>query len=185
MLLQIASLLLDVATVLLAGACLMRAWMQAQRVPFGNPVGRFVMALSDWLVLPLRRLIRPVGRWDSASLLAAWLLEMAQHALLWLLAGGVSAATQLPLLALFGLMRLALSGCMGLVVIHALLSWVRADSAITDVIDRLAAPLLRPLRRALPLVGGVDLSPLVLLVLLQVASLVLATVQHQVLLALS
>ena len=88
---------------------------------------------------------------------------MAQYAILWTLTGAKASATALPLLALFGVFRLAISTTTGLVLIYAILSWVRADSPLGDVIDRLCAPLLRPLRRLLPLVGGVDLSPLALL----------------------
>jgi YggT family protein len=63
------------------------------------------------------------------------------------------------------------------VIVYAVLSWVRADSPIVDVIDRLCAPLLRPWRRMIPLVGGIDLSPLAFLVALQVAAIVLASLQ--------
>jgi YggT family protein len=59
------------------------------------------------------------------------------------------------------------------VLVYAILSWIQNDSPMADVIDRLCAPLLRPIRKVLPLVGGLDLSPLVLLVLLQVALMVL------------
>ena len=62
-------------------------------------------------------------------------------------------------------------------IVYAILSWVRADSPIVDVIDRLCAPLLRPFRRVIPLVGGFDLSPLALLVVLQVLAIVVANVQ--------
>jgi hypothetical protein len=57
MLFQIISFLLDVAAGLLGGACLLRLYMQYQRIPFGNPVGRFVFALTDWIVLPLRKVL--------------------------------------------------------------------------------------------------------------------------------
>jgi YggT family protein len=174
---QIISFLLDVAAGLLGGACLLRLFMQHQRVPFGNPVGRFVFALTDWLVLPLRKVLPPVGRWDTASLVAAYLIQLAQYALLWLLAGRGAGVELVPLFALFGLLRLVISALTALVIVYAILSWVRADSPITDVIDRLCAPLLRPFRRVIPLVGGIDLSPLALLVLLQVASILLAGLQ--------
>ena len=62
MLYQITSFLLDIVVGLFAGACLLRLYMQLQRVPFGNPVGRFVFAVTDWLVLPLRRVLPAVGR---------------------------------------------------------------------------------------------------------------------------
>jgi len=174
---QIISFLLDVAAGLLGGACLLRMYMQQQRIPFGNPVGRFVFALTDWLVLPLRRILPAMGRWDTASIVAAWLLELAQFSLLWLLAGRLSGYGVVPLLAVFGLARLVVSGLTGLVIVYAILSWVQADSPIADIIDRLCAPLLRPWRRLIPLVGGIDLSPLAFLVALQVAAIILAYLQ--------
>jgi len=178
---QIISFLLDVAAGLLGGACLLRLYMQYQKVSFGNPVGRFVFALTDWLVLPLRRILPPIRRIDTASVVAAYLLQLAQYGLLWLLAGRGSGAELVPLLAVFGLARLVISAMTVLVIVHAVLSWVRADSPIVDVIDRLCAPLLRPFRKLIPLVGGIDLSPLALLVMLQVAAIVLASLQAAVL----
>lgn len=180
MLYQIISFLLDVVVGLLGGACLLRLYMQYQRVPFGNPVGRFVFALTDWLVLPLRRVLPPMGRLDTASLVAAFLLELAQYAVLWLL--GMGSLAMLPVLALFGLARLVISGLTGLVIVHAVLSWVQSDSPLVDIIGRLCAPLLRPFRRLIPLVGGIDLSPLALLVLLQIGAIVLGAIQRAVLL---
>jgi YggT family protein len=176
---QITSFLLDVAAGLLGGACLLRMYMQYQRVPFGNPVGRFIFALTDWIVLPLRKVLRGTKKWDLSSLLAAYLIELAQFGLLALMLGRGYAFV--PVLALFGLVRLAISGAIGLVIVFAILSWVQADSPIVDVIDRVTSPMLRPFRKIIPLVGGFDLSPLALLVLLQVAAIVVASLQDAVL----
>jgi YggT family protein len=180
MLFQITSFLLDIAAGLFGGACLLRMYMQYQRVPFGNPVGRFVFALTDWLVLPLRKIIPSQGRVDMASLVGAFLIELVQFGLLWLLVPGTPLSV-LPLLAVFGLVRLVISGLTGLVIVYAILSWFQSDSPLVDVIDRLCAPLLRPFRKAIPLVGGLDLSPLAVLVLLQVAAIVLGYLQAAVL----
>lgn len=177
MLYQIVSFLLDVVAGLLGGACLLRIYMQWQRIPFGNPIGRLVFALSDWIVLPLRRVIPPLGRWDGASLLAALLVELAQYGILWLLMGVGDGWVWLPVLALFGLARVAITGLIGLLIVYAVMSWVQAHSPVSDVIARLCEPLLRPVRRILPLAGGIDLSPLVVLVLLQVALMVLGNLQ--------
>lgn len=176
---QIISFLLDVVAGLLGGACLLRLYMQVQRIPFGNPVGRFIFALTDWIVLPLRRVLPSYRRWDSASLIAAYLIELAQFGILWLMAGRGGGAL-VPLLAAFGMVRLVISGVIGLVIVYAILSWVQADSPIADVIDRLCAPMLRPFRRMIPLVGGFDLSPLALLVVLQVAAIIVANLQDAV-----
>jgi YggT family protein len=162
---NIISFLLDIVAGLLGGACLLRLYMQRQRIPFGNPVGSFVFALTDWLVLPLRKVLPALWRWDTASLVAAILVEIAQYSVLWLLLPRPGSFGIVPLLALFGLIRLVISALTGLVIVYAVLSWVQADSPIVDVIERLCVPLLRPWRRLIPLVGGIDLSPLAFLAL--------------------
>lgn len=187
MLYQIISLLLEVAASILAGVCLLRLYMQYQRIPMsarsGNPLGRFVFALTDWLVLPLRRVLPAIGRLDTASLVAAYLVELTQFFLLWLLVGAQDGLLSVPILAAFGLLRLCISGLTGIVIVFAVLSWVQAQSPMSDVIERLCTPVLTPIRRVLPLVGGIDLSPLVLLVLLQIASILLGHLQGLALLA--
>ncbi len=181
---QIISLLLDVAIGLVGGACLLRLYMQYQKISMsarsGNPLGNFVFALTDWIVLPLRKMVPSVGRWDMASLLAVYLLEVLQYFLLWGLAGAGGGLAQIPLLAVFGSVRLVLSAMTGLVIVYAVLSWVQANSPLTDLLERLATPPLRPIRKVVPLVGGIDLSPLVLLVLLQIAAIILGAVQQAV-----
>ena len=181
MIYQIFSLLLEVAVSVLAGACLLRLYMQYQRIPMsarsGNPLGRFVFALTDWLVLPLRRVVPSLGSWDMASLVGAFLLELGQFALLWVMAGADGGLFAVPILAAFGLVRLVISGMTGIVIVYAILSWVQTRSVMADVIERLCAPALMPIRRVLPLIGGIDLSPLVLLLLLQIASIILGNLQ--------
>jgi YggT family protein len=173
MLFQIVSFLLDVIVGLLAGGCLLRLFMQYQRIPFGNPVGRFIFALTNWIVLPLRRVLPSVRGVDTASLLAAYLLELARFAILWLFIGGAGVAAMLPWVALFALVQLVIAALIGLMIVYAILSWVRADSPVVDIVDRICAPLLRPFRRIIPLVGGIDLSPMALLVVLYIVSMIL------------
>lgn len=187
MLYQIVSLLLEVAVGLLAGACLLRLYMQWQRIPMslrsGNPIARFIFTLTDWLVLPLRKVMPAMGALDTASLVAAFMLELAQFAVLWLLQDMAAPAATLPVLALVGLVRLSLSALTALVIAYAVLSWVPGSgrSPFADIVERLVAPALAPIRRLLPLVGGVDLSPLALLVILQIAAIVLGSVQASLL----
>jgi len=185
MLIQIFSLVLEVVASVFAGACLLRLYMQYQRIPMssrsGNPLGRLIFGLSDWLVLPLRRLVPPLGRWDTASLLAAYLIELVQFLLLWVVSDFRAGLASAPILAGFGLVRLTISGLTGLVIVYAVLSWVQANTVLSDLIERLVSPPLSPIRRFVPLVGGVDLSPLVLLVLLQVGVIVLGHLQGWVL----
>jgi YggT family protein len=178
MLYQISSFLLDVVAGLFGGACLLRLYMQYHRVPFGNPLGRFIFAVTDWIVLPLRRVVPSIRRWDLASLLAAWLLVLAKFLLLFLLIGAGARFAALPLLSLIGLLQLTISGLTALLVVYAILSWVpSAASMLQELVERLALPLIRPVRKFVPLVGGVDLSVLVVIVLLQVVAIVLRDAQ--------
>ncbi|MBK9440174.1 MAG: YggT family protein [Comamonadaceae bacterium] len=181
MLYQIFSLLLEVVIGFLSGVCLLRLYMQYQRIPMsarsGNPLGQFVFAVTDWIVLPLRRVLPSIGALDTASLVAAYLLQLTEFGLLWLLAGGEGGLYAVPILAGFGVLRMAISGMTGAVIVYAVLSWVSTQSPMADVIERLVAPPLTPIRRLVPLVGGIDLSPLVLLVILQIAAIVLGHMQ--------
>ena len=188
MLYQISSLLLEVAAGLIAGTCLLRLYMQYQRIPMslrsGNPLAKFIFALTDWLVLPLRRVIPAVGRWDLASLVGAFLIQLAQFLILWSLTGMAANLVSVVVLAAFGLVRMAISGMTGLVIIYAILTWVQTQSVAADFLERLVMPLLIPIRRIVPLVGGIDLSPLVLLLILQIAGIVLGSLQASVLVSL-
>jgi len=181
MLYQIISLLLDVAVGLVSGACLLRLYMQFQRIPMsaraGNPLGPFIFSLTDWIVLPLRKVLPTMGLVDTASLAAAFLLELAQFSILWLLQGAVQNMGVVVVLAVFGLVRIGLSTLTGLVLISALLSWVQTRSSMAEWLDRLVAPWLAPVRRVLPLFGGIDLSPLALLLALQIVALLLNALQ--------
>lgn len=178
MIYQMLSLVLDVIAGLVAGTCLLRLAMQAQRIPFKQPLGRFVFAMTDWIVMPLRKVIPPWHRWDLSSLGAAWLIKLLQYLLLWLLAGGHGQLGLLPLVSLVGLLQLLVSSLSALVLVYALMSWVQTGSPLFYIADRLVQPWLEPVRRVLPLVGGVDLAPLVLLLGLQLAGMLLAGLQQ-------
>ena len=175
--------LLDTVFFLLTAAALLRAWMNSRRVRMTQQPGPFVMALTNWLVMPLRRLLP--RRWaqsnlDVGSLLAALLL-VAVHAAIYTallapasMAGGAAAWAAWPLLALRLGLRCALQLVMVLAFVYAILSWVQPQSPLMSWLGRLIDPLVAPIRRVLPLIGGVDLSLLVLILLMQVGLMVLA-----------
>lgn len=174
---QMVNLVLDAVTGLVAGTCLLRMAMQAQRISFQQPLGRFVFAVTDWIVMPLRKLIPAMTRWDLSSLDAAWLIKAAQFLLLWALMGMHGDLALLPLASLVGVMQLAISALSALVFIYAFMSWLQPHSPFMHTADRLVQPWLEPVRRLVPLVGGVDLAPLVLILLLQLAGMLLAGLQ--------
>jgi len=180
---QILLFLLDTVAFVLVGAALLRAWMNTQRLRMTQQPGLFAMALTDWLVQPLRRSLPRAmaqARLDWSSLLAAFLLGLLYSALWHALLGGQLPGVQslgwlitLPFVALTFMLRTALQGLMILALAYAVLSWVQPHSPVLGTLARLVEPLLAPLRRWLPRLGGVDLSVLVLVILLQIGLMLL------------
>jgi len=174
---QILAFLLGAATSLFSLACLARLWMQWVRAPFANPVGQAVIVITGWAVTPLRRIVPSLAGIDLASALAAWLAQLLHLGIVGLLSDvAVFAANSLPLLAWAALLattRLFIDLLIGIVIVAALLSWIAPSAPAAPLFDRLAAPLLRPVRRFIPTLGGLDFAPLIVILLLQAALIVL------------
>jgi YggT family protein len=184
MLQQIAIFLVDVVIGFFVYLLLARFLMQWLRVPFRNPLGEFVVAGTNWMVAPARRVIPSVAGLDLASLLLAWVLQMLQLYVVLLIKGiefssapGIGAAV-IALLALIDLVRYTLYIFVFALIVQAVLSWVNPHSPVGPLFDALTRPFLRPIRRFVPPLGNVDLSPLVLIVLLQVLLIPLAELQR-------
>lgn len=174
---EILRILVDTAASILTSALLLRAWMQALRIGIRNPLGAFVFALTDWMVRPLRRVIPATARVDWTSLVAAFVIAWLALVVMALAVGGMAvAASNAPVLAVaavFSLLKSALYLVMLLAIVWAVLSWVNPHAPIAPALDALLSPLLLPFRRILPVVGGLDLSPIGLFVVIQIALLIL------------
>jgi YggT family protein len=175
MLNQTIQFLLDIFLQGFAGVLLFRFLMQWLRAPMRNPVGEFIMAISDFAVLRARRFIPPVWRLDSASLLLALLVEFAYLGFtLWLRGYPFVHFPLLGLLALSAvkLMVISVYLLMSALVAQAILSWVNPFTPLAPLLAAITQRFLRPLQRILPPVGRIDLSPLLLLVICQIILLV-------------
>jgi len=152
-------------------SALLRFMMQWLRAPFRNPVGQAVMALTDWAVKPLRRVISGRGGYDWASLTIAWIAQLLWLAALsWL--GGMAftgaLAGLLALLAVVELIKAALWIMIVAVFLQAILSWVAPDGPLAGVLNAMTFRVLAPIRRFVPPIGGtLDLSPLIAIVVAQ------------------
>ena len=171
---QAVVFLLDAVVSFFCTLFLLRFLMQALRAPFRNPAGQAVIALTDWAVKPLRRVIPGVGGYDWASLVAAWLAQVALIATLHLVfASGFAAlslngALYVLASAAVQLVKTTITLAMVVVIVQAILSWVAPDGPLAGLLNALTFPFLRPLRRVIPPIGGtLDLTPLVLIVILQ------------------
>lgn len=154
-------------------AVLTRFYAQALRAPFRNPIADFVVALTNFAVKPMRKIIPGVLGLDLASLLVAWFAEILLLVIIYALVSSQAFVNPgfwptILMLALVKLIKLSLYLLLGVVLIQALLSWFNPFHPIRSFFDALSRPFLRPLQRLIPPVGGVDLAPLVLLIVLQV-----------------
>ena len=153
-------------------AALVRFWMQALRAPSRNPIAQFTMALTDFAVKPLRRVIPGLWGLDMASLVVAWAAEFLLQVILLLLAdaplgGNPGVLTAVLYLALVKLVRLSVYIVMGAVFIQAILSWVNPYHPVAPFFDALTKPFLRPFQKTVPPIGGVDITPVLVLIVCQ------------------
>ena len=140
-------------------------------------IGSYVLPLSNWIVIPLRKVIPSIGRFDVASFVAAYLLILVKVAILLWLSGVFLPGLSWLMIAFIDLLDLILSGLVGLVFASVILSWVSAGSQIQYLVSLLVDPLITPIRKALPNFGALDLSPLVLLLILQVLQIVVSNLR--------
>ena len=152
---------------------LLRFYMQALRAPFYNPVGQFVIALTDFAVKPLRRVIPGWRGLDLATLLLAWVAALALESAAILLQGYAVPFGQILLFAIVTVLRMSLTILVWVMILQALLSWVSPQHWLAGVVGPLARPFSAFFRRFIPPLGGVDLSPLFVII---AAQLVLAVV---------
>ncbi|CAM2158558.1 MULTISPECIES: YggT family protein [Paraburkholderia] len=171
---DIARFLLNTIFTLFGAALLMRAWLQFVRVPPYNPVTHAIQQATNWLVMPLRRVIPGVRGIDWASIVAA-LIAAVVFVLLMVWLAGIDPLGLLPTLlivAVLTLVKWALNLVIWVTILMALLSWLNPRSPAMPVLLQVTAPFLNPLRRILPNFGGLDLSPILLFVIVQVLLMV-------------
>lgn len=179
--------LIGILVDLYALVLVLRFMLQAARADYYNPVAQFVVRVTGPVLGPLRRILPATGRYDLAAGIAL-LVVMAIKLLLYRAASipstiiaGYSVGIEhiwlggLAWLAVVDAITLVINVWFFAVLIRAILSWISPGgyNPVAEVLDRITDPLLRPVRRVIPLVGGIDLSPLVVLIALQVLKMLL------------
>ena len=160
--------LLNVVVQSFAAILLLRFHLQWLRAPMRNPIGEFVMAFSDFLVLRARRYIPAVSGYDTATLLSAWLVEAVYLALVsWLESGHFFSPFGILVLAAVKLLSTSVYILMAALFVQAILSWINPYTPIAALLNAITYRFLRPLRRIVPVIGNIDLSPMVLLIICQ------------------
>ena len=151
-------------------AALVRFWMQALRAPARNPIAQFSMGLTDWAVKPLRRVVPGLFNLDWASLLVAFGFELLLQFLLLLVRGyspNMEAMSVLLFFSFVKLIRLSIYVFIGAIIVQAVLSWTNPNHPVGPFFQALTRPFLKPFQRAVPPIGGVDITPVLVLIALQ------------------
>jgi len=179
MITQLINFVLENVTGFFTFALLARFAMQWARAPFRNPIGQFVVTVTDWMVRPARRVIPSAWGQDLPSLILAWLMQAIYLGVIYgysgYFQGGVGHVLVIALVAVIETASIACYLAIGVVIIGALLSWINPHAPIAPVINAIAGPLLVPFQRIIPLVGGIDLSPIALFFAIKVIGIALAS----------
>jgi YggT family protein len=151
-------------------AVMLRFLLGLVRADFYNPISQFLVRITNPLLIPLRKIIPSIGKFDSAALLLMIVLQLAAVTLILLLRGeGISSAV-LIITTLATLVSLLLDVFMFAIIIEVIISWMNPGSynPVSSLLHSLTSPLLRPIRHLIPPIGGIDLAPLFAIIGLQV-----------------
>lgn len=154
---------------------LLRFWLPWFGADFRNPISQGVLRLTSPLIAPLRRFIPPVGRLDTATVLVAVIIEYLLLLLLLTIRGINANVASIALTAVVELAILSLNLMFFVILIRIILSWVAPGNynPIVALLNSLAEPVLRPFRRMIPPIGGIDISPIFAIILLQAGIIIL------------
>lgn len=160
-----------VLQVLLVTVFLLRVLFPLVRAESRNPLSQAVIRLTNPLVLPLRRVLPPIGKVDTASIVALLIVQIAATAILWLLGAypWIYNALQFSVEVLRSLAATILQFYTFALFLFILLSWVAPGtySPAAALLSSICEPLLRPVRRLIPAIAGLDLSAMFLIIALQ------------------
>lgn len=147
---------------------LLRVWLQVARADFYNPFSQFIVKATQPVVAPLRRFIPSLGGWDTATIIFAFIVAALKITIVSLMMGASLNPIVLLISAAIILVKAVFKLIFWVLILRAILSWVsQGRNPIEAVMIQLTEPLLAPVRRFVPPIGGLDLSMIVVLIGLQ------------------
>ncbi len=151
---------------LYVAAVMLRLMLQWVRADFYNPLSQFLVKVTNPALVPLRRIIPSIGRLDTASVVLMLLLEVLG---IWLVSKIGSAPLPFQQVIAFACIKLLMTLLMTyffLIIVAVILSWLGQGlrHPAIPLVFQLTEPVLRPIRRVIPPIAGIDLSPLVALI---------------------
>ncbi len=154
---------------------ILRFWLQTVRDYIYNPVSQFVVKATNPVLIPMRRIIPSIGKLDTASIALAVLLSAAYVAIIYALTTGTVPVVAVLLTALGTVVFQTLDLMFYLMILVALLSWFsQGRSPVEYLMRQMTEPLLSPIRKIIPTMGGIDLSIMVFIIGIQFLKILLA-----------
>jgi YggT family protein len=155
---------------------LLRFWMPWLRADFRNPIAQGILRLTSPLVIPVRRVVPPMGRLDTATVIVAFALQYITVLVVLAISGTMVSVIPIAITALLDLVILTCRLFTFAIFIHIVLSWVAPGTynPATAFMSMLVEPVLRPFRRYIPAPGGLDISPIFAIILLQAVSIIIS-----------
>ncbi|HEU5280886.1 MAG TPA: YggT family protein [Gammaproteobacteria bacterium] len=148
------------------------AWSGAN---YFDPITQFIVRMSDFIVKPLRRILPNVKQIEIATLTLIFALELVKFSSIAFLSVGTPQIMGLMVLSLADMIKLFIQTFFYAILVQALMSWVQPNSPMNNVLYQITAPLIRPFQRIIPLIGGMDISPIPAMILLQLLLITLIT----------
>lgn len=149
---------------------LIRFWMQWVRADFRNELGQFIIKVTNPIVIPLRKIIPSIGLVDTATVVLAILIALAQITTLVAIAGALGSVSMLKLssYAIATVLNSSIYVFIGAILIGIIVSWINPHSynPIVNVANSISEPILAPARKLIPPMGGIDFSPMVVMLFL-------------------
>ncbi len=175
---EIASFLIEAVFSLYISAVLLRLLLGFARASFNNPLSQFLVKITNPVLVPMRRFIPSIGSIDTSAVVLAFILTFAKVSLLFL---AQTHSIQFPvslIIALGELLKSIIWIYIVALILQAVISWVgnTQGNPIIPLINSLTAPILRPIRKIVPLVGMMDLSPLVAILGLNILLIVVTNI---------
>ncbi len=158
---------------------LLRFWLPWLRADFRNPVAQGILRITSPLVIPIRRLLPSIGRLDTATILLTFVVQFLAIVLLLAILNRMADPFTIALVSLIELAILSLNLFFFVILIRIILSWISPNNynPVTALLTTISEPILRPFRRLIPPVGGLDISPIFAIVLLQAVVIFLRTLK--------
>ena len=179
---QILSLVLDTVTYLYLFVILLRFILQVSRADFYNPISQFIVKATNPVLIPLRRIIPGFGGIDIAAIVLAFVFQGIMLALKFLvLIGGLPSVVDLLALSVILVLGMALKLYFFAILIMIISSWIAPGSANPALllVNQICEPVMSPFRKMLPSMGGLDLSPILVFLVIQVLGIVLNGLSQQ------